>query len=99
MPQGEKLLEEVWSSKEANFSHLRVFGCISYVHIDSFERSKLAAKSKKCAFVGYGTGEFGYRFWDFENKKITKSRDVIFNEKAIHEDKSSAKSTNTKVET
>ena len=78
---------------------MRVFGCISYVHIDSFERSNLDAKSKKCAFVGYGTDEFGYRFWDFENQKIIRSRDVIFNEKAIHKDKSFAKSTNTKVET
>ncbi|KAE8664067.1 hypothetical protein F3Y22_tig00112857pilonHSYRG00227 [Hibiscus syriacus] len=44
------------------------------------ERSKLDAKSNKCAFVGYGGDEFGYRFWDYENRKIIISRDVIFNE-------------------
>ncbi|KAE8695306.1 hypothetical protein F3Y22_tig00110721pilonHSYRG00071 [Hibiscus syriacus] len=50
--------EEAWSKKEINFSHLRVFCCISYVHINSAERSKLDAKSNKCVFVGYGGDEF-----------------------------------------
>ncbi|KAL5794765.1 hypothetical protein ACOSP7_003359 [Xanthoceras sorbifolium] len=54
--------EEVWSGKEVTLSHLRVFGCISYVHIDSAEGSKLDAKSSKCVFVDYGGDEFGYRF-------------------------------------
>ena len=35
--------EEVWSGKEINFSHLKVFGCVSYVHIDFDARSKLDA--------------------------------------------------------
>ncbi|KAE8697282.1 omega-6 fatty acid desaturase, endoplasmic reticulum isozyme 1 [Hibiscus syriacus] len=80
VPLDGRIPEEVWSRKEINLSHLRVFGCISYVHIDSAERSKLDAKSNKCAFVGYGGDEFGYRFWDYENQKIIRSRDVIFNE-------------------
>ena len=40
-----RLPEEVWSGKEVKFSHLKVFGCVSYVHIDSDARSKLDAKS------------------------------------------------------
>ncbi|KAE8660822.1 putative ribonuclease H protein [Hibiscus syriacus] len=54
----DRIPEEVWSKKEINLSHLRVFGYISYVHIDSAERSKLDAKSNKCVFVGYGGDEF-----------------------------------------
>ncbi|KAE8695397.1 Pathoproteinsis-related thaumatin superfamily protein [Hibiscus syriacus] len=50
--------EEVWSKKEINLSYLRVFDCISYIHINSAERSKLDAKSNKCVFVGYGGDEF-----------------------------------------
>ncbi|KAE8688563.1 Retrovirus-related Pol polyprotein from transposon TNT 1-94 [Hibiscus syriacus] len=61
VPLDDRIPEEVWSKKEINLSHLRVFGCISYVHIDSAERSKLDAKSNKCAFFGYGSDEFGYR--------------------------------------
>ncbi|KAL5733960.1 hypothetical protein ACOSP7_031821 [Xanthoceras sorbifolium] len=90
--------EEVWSGKEVNISHLRVFGCISYVHIDSAERSKFDAKSNKCVFVGYGGDEFGYRFWDYENRKIIRSRDVIFNENLMYKDRSIAESSSSTTE-
>ncbi|KAL5841649.1 hypothetical protein ACOSQ3_012252 [Xanthoceras sorbifolium] len=90
--------EEVWSEKEVNISHLRVFGCISYVHIDSVERSKLDTKSNKCVFVGYGGDEFGYRFWDYENRKIIRSRDVIFNENLMYKDRSIAESSSSTTE-
>ena len=93
-----KIPEEVWSGKEVNLSHLRVFCCISYVHIDSTERSKLDAKSNKCVFVGYGDDEFGYRFWDYENRKIIRSRDVIFNENVMYKDKSIAESSSSSTE-
>ncbi|KAE8706762.1 Retrovirus-related Pol polyprotein from transposon TNT 1-94 [Hibiscus syriacus] len=101
VPLDDRILEEVWSKKEINLSHLRVFGCISYVHIDSAERSKLDAKSNKCAFVGYGGDEFGYRFWDYENRKIIRSRDVIFNENVMYKDMSTVESSssNTKAKT
>ncbi|KAE8735455.1 hypothetical protein F3Y22_tig00000340pilonHSYRG00428 [Hibiscus syriacus] len=91
--------EEAWSKKEINLSHLRVFGCISYVHINSVERSKLDAKSNKCVFVGYGGDEFSYRFWDYENRKIIRSRDVIFNKNVMYKDRSTAESSNTEAET
>ncbi|KAE8693764.1 putative galacturonosyltransferase-like 4 [Hibiscus syriacus] len=101
VPLDDRIPEEVWSKKEINLSHLRVFGCISYVHIDSAERSKLDAKSNKCSFVGYGGDEFGYRFWDYENRKIIRSRDVIFNENVMYKDMSTVESSssNTKAET
>ena len=101
IPLDGKIPKEVWSGKEVNLSHLRVFGCISYVHIDSAERSKLDAKSNKCVFVGYGGDEFGYRFWDYENRKIIRSRDVIFNENVMYKDRSIAESSssNTEAET
>ena len=57
-----RLPEEVWSGKGIKFSHLKVFGCVSYIHIDSDARSKLDAKSKICFFIGYGDEKFGYRF-------------------------------------
>ena len=44
--------KEVWNGKEVNFSHLKVFGCVSYVYINSDARSKLDAKSKICFFIG-----------------------------------------------
>ena len=83
-----ELPEEVWSGKEVKFSHLKVFGCVSYVHIDSDARSKLDAKSKICFFIGYADEKFGYRFWNEQNRKIVRSRNVIFNEQVMYKDKS-----------
>ncbi|KAE8664296.1 hypothetical protein F3Y22_tig00112801pilonHSYRG00056 [Hibiscus syriacus] len=101
VPLDGGITEEAWSKKEINLSHLRVFGCISYVHINSAERSKLDAKSNKCVFVGYGGDEFGYRFWDYENRKIIRNRDVIFNENVMYKERSTIElsSSNTGAET
>jgi hypothetical protein len=65
---------------------LKTFGCEAFVHIDKENRTKLATKSKKCTFIGYDVNDFGYRLWDYENKKIIRSRDVIFNEKVMYKD-------------
>ena len=80
-PLGYGILEEACTSKKVSYSFLKTFGCEAFAHIDSKNRTKLEAKSKKCVFVEYGINEFGYRLWDFENHKILRSRDVIFNEK------------------
>ena len=39
-------------------------------------------------FIGYGDEKFSYRFWDEQNRKIIKSRNVIFNEQVMYKDKS-----------
>ena len=90
--------EEVWSYKEVKFSHLKVFGCVSYVHIDSDARSKLDAMSKICFFIDYGDEKIGYRFWDEQNRKIIKSRNVIFNEQIMYKDKSTVVLDVTKID-
>lgn len=95
VPLDGNLPEEAWNGKKVCLSHLKVFGCISYVHIDSNARSKLNPKSRKCIVIGYGTDEFGYRFWDDQNWKIIRSRDVIFNEKVMYKDMLAAESDNT----
>ncbi|KAL2237238.1 UNVERIFIED_CONTAM: Retrovirus-related Pol polyprotein from transposon TNT 1-94 [Sesamum indicum] len=48
---------------------------------------ELDAKSIKCTFIGYETDEFGYRFWDDQNRKIIRSRNVIFNEDVMYNDR------------
>ncbi|KAL5838301.1 hypothetical protein ACOSQ3_015470 [Xanthoceras sorbifolium] len=87
--------EEVWSGKEVKLSHLKVFGCLAYVHISDQGRNKLDPKSKKCTLLGYGEDEFGYRLWDDQNKKIIRSRDVIFNEKAMYKDRHTVDASNS----
>jgi hypothetical protein len=53
--------------------------------INKIEQS-LRQNSKKCTFIGYSVNDFGYRLWDYENNKIIRSRDVIFNEKVMYKD-------------
>uniref|UniRef100_A0A2N9G6Q3 CCHC-type domain-containing protein n=1 Tax=Fagus sylvatica TaxID=28930 RepID=A0A2N9G6Q3_FAGSY len=91
VPLEFRIPEEVWSGKEVNLSYLKVFGCVSYVHIDSDARSKLDAKSRKCFFIGYGDETFGYRFWDDQNRKVIRSRNVIFNEQVMYKDRTVVK--------
>ena len=93
-----RLPEEVWSDKEVKFSHLKVFYYVSYVYIDSDARSKLNAKSKIYFFIGYGDEKFGYRFWDEQNRKIIRSRNVIFNEQIMYKDRSTVVSNVTEID-
>ncbi|MCO5587475.1 hypothetical protein L7F22_041424 [Adiantum nelumboides] len=59
-----KVVEELWSEKPPSYKHLRVFRCEAYCHIPKEFRNKLAPKSKKCIFLGYGEpGEMGFRLW------------------------------------
>ena len=49
----------------------------------------LVVKSLKYVFfIGYGDEKFGYRFWNEQNRKIIRSRNVIFNEHVMYKDKS-----------
>ena len=44
----------------------------------------LMQKSKICCFIGYGDEKFSYQFWDEQNRKIIRSRNVIFNEQVMY---------------
>ena len=78
--------ERLWTGKDVSYEHLRVFGCRAFVHIPKDERSKLDSKSRLCIFLRYGRDEFGYRRWDPVDKKIIRSRDVVFLEDQTIED-------------
>ncbi len=53
--------EEKFTSKKPDVSHLRVFGCIAYVHVPNEKRSQLDPKAEKCIFIGYSLKQKGYR--------------------------------------
>lgn len=78
VPLDGDIPERVWSGKDVSYSHLRVFGCKAFVHVPKEKRTKLDDKAIPCIFLGYGNDEFGYRLWDPINKKIVRSRDVVF---------------------
>ena len=60
--------------------HFRVFGCLTYVHINDEKRSKLDAKSTTYVFIGYCEHSKAYKFYNPKSHKINVSRVVIFDE-------------------
>ena len=80
VPLDFNILERIWIGKDVSYSHLKVFGCKAFVHVPKEQRSKLNSKSTPCIFVGYGDAKFGYKLWDPKEKKMIKSRDVVFHE-------------------
>ena len=93
-----RIPEEVWTEKNVNYSFLKTFSCEVFVHIDKENRRKVEEKSKKCTFIEYGVNDFGYRLLDYENHKIIRSRDVIFNEKIMYKDQLGKKQEKEKLE-
>jgi len=95
VPLNGDVPQSFWTEKAVSLDHLRVFGCRVSVHIPKDERSKLDSKAKQCIFLGYAHEEFGYRLWDPVNKKIIRSRDVVFFEDETIEDLDQTKKQNT----
>lgn len=75
-----KTPEELWSRREPNIKHLRVFGSKSLTYIPREKRDKWDAKAQELIFIGYDENIKGYRLIDPKTNKITVSRDVIFHE-------------------
>jgi hypothetical protein len=76
----EKNPQEVWTGKKHSLTHLKVFGCESYVHVPNENESKLDNKVEKCIFIGYKYSIKGYKLWNPETKKVVYSLDVVFRE-------------------
>ena len=79
-PLNFDILKRVWTEKDVFYSHLKVFGCKALVYVPKEQRLKLDSKSTPCIFVGYGDAKFGYKLWDSKEKKMIRSRDVVFHE-------------------
>ena len=65
-----------------NVGHMKVFGCIAYVHVPDEKRRKLEPKAHKCIFIGYSQEKKAYKCYDPSTRESLVSRDVIFDEMA-----------------
>ena len=72
--------EEKYTNTKPDLSHLKVFGCIAYVHVLDELRRKLDPKVEKCIFVGYSLQQKGYRCYNPVTRELRVSRDVVFDE-------------------
>ena len=77
---GFKTLEEMYTGKKPEVSHLKIFGWPVYVHILKEKRTKLDLSGKKGIFVGYCEVSEAFRIYISGFHHIEISRDVTFNE-------------------
>jgi hypothetical protein len=66
--------------KKPDISHLKIFGCIAYVHVPDEKNSKLNQKVKKCIFIKYSLKQKGYRCFNPSTWKLQMNKYVVFNE-------------------
>jgi hypothetical protein len=78
-----KVPQEAWSGTKLNVVHLRTFRCITYAHITSELRKKLADRSEECIFNGYNETSKAYRLYNPISKKLILNRDVKFLENQL----------------
>ena len=71
---------EKWFGAPPDVSHLRRPGCVAFNRIPPLLRKKLDPKSKAMIFVGYSERRLGYKLADVTARRITFSRDVVFDE-------------------
>ena len=50
---------ELWCGRKPDVSHLRVWGCTAYVHVQKDKREGLSPHMEKCVFIGYPEGHKG----------------------------------------
>jgi len=78
---------ELWYKRKPNIEHLKVFGCLVYVHIPKEARpsySKLKPRAWQGIFVGYTNSTNQYRIYNPIDQKIYISRDVTFDENKFY---------------
>ncbi|XP_073223425.1 uncharacterized protein [Cicer arietinum] len=64
-------------STAPDYSDLRTFGCLCFVHLPPFERHKLGVQSAQCTFIGYTYSHKGFVCYDISNQRFRISRNVI----------------------
>ena len=74
--------KEKYTDTKPHLSHMKVFGCIAYVHVPDEMRTNLDPKAKKCVFIGYSLEQKGYRCYNPCTCDVRVTRDVVFDEMA-----------------
>ena len=73
---------EAWTGEKPFLGHMRIIGCVAWVHIPKEKRKKLDERSKKCYLVGYdGTSIF--RVWNPATGKVERASHVDFDESRL----------------
>jgi hypothetical protein len=77
---GSKTLEDMFTEKKLEVSHLKIFGCPIFIHIPKEKRNKLEPSGKKGIFVGYCEVSKASKIYILGHRHIEINRDVTFDE-------------------
>ena len=80
-PLPDQTPHEAWLKKKPDVSHLRVWGCLAYVHVQKDKRKSFGSHMEKCIFVGYPAGYKGWQFYNPVTKKFIISERAEFDER------------------
>ena len=72
-----------WHKEKPDIGHLRVWGCLAYVHIQKDKRVGLSPHMEKCIFIGYPSGYKGWKFYNPVTKKVIISERADFDERCF----------------
>jgi len=73
-----KMPFEAFYSHKPSVSHLHVFGCWVYAHVQKDKCRSFQPKSRKCVFLGYPVDYKGWKHWDPATNEVLISHDVCF---------------------
>ena len=71
---------EAWRGEKPDLSHLKVWGCLAYVHVHRIKRNKLVKRATACVFMGYPPEAKGWKLYDPVSSRYIIARDVTFQE-------------------
>jgi hypothetical protein len=77
---GDKTLEEKFTGVKPTVGHMRIFGCLVYIHVPKEKRSKLEPSGKKGIFVCYSATSKAYQIYVPSHMFIEVNWDVTFHE-------------------
>ncbi|CEM34825.1 unnamed protein product [Vitrella brassicaformis CCMP3155] len=79
----DKTPYEMWHGRRPYLGHVRVWGCLGFVHVRKpFRAHKFAARAVPMLLIGYDVRtKDAYRMWNPKTRRVIISRDVRFLEK------------------
>src|SRR5205085_7441941 len=78
---------------KTDLSHLKVFGCDAFLHVQDKKKNTLQSKTKKCLHMDYITNTTKmWRLWDIAGRRVIIGSNVRFDEQEKNVNKESSTS-------